>query len=240
MEGVLVSDDGVVVVTGAARGLGLELARAWRAAGATVVGGCRRPGEATDLAATGSEVHELDTASSDSIAAFAAAVGGRQVAVLVNNAGIDARAVGIADGARDAMHLDGDAFLEVMRVNTVGPMLLIRALALNLVAAGDAKVVNISSQVGAMAIAPKIGRDVSYSASKAALNIVTIKFAQLLREGGVTVVSMHPGYLRTAMGGPGADLDPAEAAATIVDTVAALDQARSGAFIRWDGSDHPW
>ena len=230
---------GVVVITGANRGLGLDLARAYVADGHAVVAGCRRPADASDLVASGAEVRELDIGDSASIASFAAAVGDRPVAVLVNNAGIDARALGVADGARDAMQLDGDAFLDVMRVNTVGPMLLTRALAPNLKAAVGT-VVNISSQVGSMEVGRTMGRDVSYVASKAALNMVTLKFAQLLTPAGVTVVSMHPGWLRTEMGGSSATLDPADAAKQIVATIAGLTVDRSPAFVQWDGTDHPW
>jgi NAD(P)-dependent dehydrogenase (short-subunit alcohol dehydrogenase family) len=231
------------VITGANRGLGLDLARAYTAGGATVVAGCRRPHEATELAATGAEVVALDTGDAASVAAFAAAVGSRPVSVLVNNAGIDARALGVADGGRDAMQLDGEAFLDVMRVNAVGPMLLIRALAPNLVAADGkpaGKVVNVSSQVGSMEVGRTMGRDVSYVASKAALNMITLKFAQILGPQGVVVASMHPGWLRTEMGGASADLDPADAAARIVATIAGLTLDRSPAFVRWDGTDHPW
>ena len=240
MERLLVSDaTSVVVITGANRGLGLDLARAYVADGLEVVAGCRRPAEAADLAASGAEVHALDTGDAASIAAFAAAVGDRPVGVLVNNAGIDARALGVADDARDALQLDGEVFLDVMRVNTVGPMLLTRALVANLkIAAG--KVVNISSQVGSMAVGRTTGRDVSYVASKAALNMVTLKFAQLLTPDGVTVASMHPGWLRTEMGGSSATLDPADAAKQIVATIAGLTVDRSPAFVQWDGSDHPW
>jgi NAD(P)-dependent dehydrogenase (short-subunit alcohol dehydrogenase family) len=227
------------VITGANRGLGLDLARAYRAGGATVIAGCRRPAEAADLVATGAEVVALDTGDAASIDAFAAAVGRRPVSVLVNNAGIDARALGVADGARDAMQLGGDEFLDVMRVNAVGPMLLIRALASNLKAAAG-KVVNISSQVGSMEVGRTMGRDVSYVASKAALNMITLKFAQILGPDGVVVASMHPGWLRTEMGGSSADLDPADAAAKIVATIDGITLDQSPAFVRWDGSDHPW
>ncbi len=240
MEGVLVTEAaGVVVITGANRGLGLDLVRAYVADGHEVVAGCRRPADAVDLAASGAEVHALDAGEAGSIAAFAAAVGDRPVAVLVNNAGIDARALGVADDARDALQLDGEVFLDVMRVNTVGPMLLTRALVTNLKAAGG-KVVNISSQVGSMEVGRTMGRDVSYVASKAALNMVTLKFAQLLTPADVTVASMHPGWLRTEMGGSSATLDPADAAKQIVATIAGLTVDRSPAFVQWDGTDHPW
>jgi len=224
-----------VVVTGGNRGLGLELARAYEAGGHTVIVGCRSP-----AGVTVGEAHPLDMGDEASISAFAAAVGDRPVDVLVNNAGLDATGFGTPDSARDAMQLSGETFLAVMRVNAVGPMLLTRALAPNLRAASGAKVLNISSQVGSMVVAQRMGRDVSYTSSKAALNMITVKFASLLKGDGVTVVAMHPGYLRTDMGGPGADLDPAEAARTIVATVARLGLDQSGSFINWDGSPHPW
>jgi NAD(P)-dependent dehydrogenase (short-subunit alcohol dehydrogenase family) len=226
---------GNVVITGGKSGLGLELAQAYLAAGHQVVVGCRNA-----AAAPVGEAHELDMADDASIVAFAAAVGDRPVNVLINNAGIDARAVGAADGQREVMTISSEAFHAVLQVNTIAPMLLTRALAPNLRTSGDAKVVNISSQVGAMVIGQKMGRDISYAASKAALNMVSIKLGQALKADGVTVVAMHPGYLRTSMGGPGADLDPADAAAAIVATVAALTLDQTCSFIRWDGSEHPW
>ncbi len=227
-----------VVVTGANRGLGLALTKAYRAEGAEVVAGCRSPSSAAELVATGAEVHAYDQGSADSITAFAAAVGDRAVDVLINNAGIDATALGV-EGDRSVMSLDADAFMTVMRVNAVGPMLLTRALAPNVIA-GAGKVVNISSQVGSMEVAQRIGRDVSYTASKAALNMITVKFAVALKPDGVTVVAMHPGFLRTDMGGPSADLDPDAAAVQITATIAGLTIGDTSSFIRWDGSSHPW
>ena len=229
-----------VVITGANRGIGLALVRAYRGADATVIAGCRTPAAATDLAATGAEVHAVDLGDAGSLAEFAAAVGERPVDLLINNAGLDARAFGVADGDRDVLTLDPAVFRDVMQVNAVGPMVLTRALVPNLRAATAATVVMVSSQVGSMVVAQRLGRDVSYTASKAALNMITVKFAQILRPEGITVVALHPGFVRTDMGGPSADLDPADAAAAIRTTVAALTLEQTGSFVRWDGSEHPW
>ncbi len=228
-----------VVITGANRGLGLALSRVYRERGADVIAGCRTPASATDLVATGAEVHLLDQSSEESIDAFVAAIGDRSIDVLINNAGIDATAVGVPSAERSVMELSGDVFMEVMRVNVVGPMLLTRSLVENLSAA-TGKVVNVTSQIASMVVAQKMGRDVSYAASKAAFNMVSIKLSQAFKPMGVTVVAMHPGYLRTDMGGPSADLDPAEAAGQIADTVGALTIENTATFIRWDGSIHPW
>ena len=117
-----------IVITGANRGLGLELTRQHTARGDEVWAGCRRPDEASELLALTPHVLPVDMATEASIAAFAEALGPAPIDVLYNNAGIDARALGVDDGARDVLQISGDDFLEVMRVNAVGPMLLTRAV----------------------------------------------------------------------------------------------------------------
>ena len=228
-----------IVITGAGRGLGLALAKVYRAGGDTVIGGCRVPKNAEELGATGAEVVVLDMADLTSVAAFSEAIGERPVNALFNCAGVDARNFGIEDARRDAMVLDPATFEAVMRVNVTGPYALVQCLAPNLRAV-KGTIVNISSQVGSFEVARRIGRDVSYAASKTALNMVTLKQSQVLGPDGVTVIAMHPGWLKTDMGGSSADLDPAEAAAAIAVTVAALTPAQNGQFIRWDGQLHPW
>ena len=228
-----------VVITGANRGLGLAIAKQHLSQGDTVIGGCRNPSAASDLRDAGAEVLQLDTGSADSIAAFGAAIGDRAVDVLYNNAGIDARAVGAQDGARGALEITEAQFRSVMDVNVVGPLLMVQALASNLEAAGGL-VVNVSSQVGSIEVAKGTGRDVSYTSSKAALNMVTLKQSQVLGPLGVTVISLHPGWVRSEMGGERADLDPAESAAGIVALVGKLTIDNTGSFYKWDGTIHPW
>jgi NAD(P)-dependent dehydrogenase (short-subunit alcohol dehydrogenase family) len=228
-----------VVITGANRGLGLALAQHYTAAGAHVIGGCRNPARAEDLQSTGAEVQSLDTSSEASLGTFAEAIGDRQVDLLINNAGIDARALGAEDGRRGALDLTVEQFLGVINVNVVGPLRLVQLLADNL-RAGPGKVANISSQVGSFVVAQRIGRDVAYTASKAALNMVTIKQAQAFRPDGVVVIAFHPGWVRSDMGGKGADLEPSEAAAGIARVVDAVTIDDTGSFRVWDGSTHPW
>lgn len=228
-----------VVITGANRGLGLALAKQHLAHGATVIGGCRNPSGAGELARSGAEVLPLDTGSGESIAAFGTAIRDRPVDVLYNNAGIDARAVGAHDGARSALDITEAQFRAVMEVNVLGPLLVVQALIGNLRAA-KGTIVNVSSQVGSIAVAQQIGRDVSYNSSKAALNMLTVKQSQVLRPEGVTVVALHPGWVRSDMGGPTATLDPGESAAGIVTLVNKLSIDDTGSFFQWDGSIHPW
>ncbi|MGZ4807313.1 MAG: SDR family NAD(P)-dependent oxidoreductase, partial [Ilumatobacteraceae bacterium] len=106
--------------------------------------------------------------------------------------------------------------------------------------AAQGTVANITSQVGSFEVAKRIGRDVSYNSSKAALNMVTLKQSQALRDDGVIVVCLHPGWVRSDMGGKGADLEPDEAASGIARVLDSLTIDDSGSFLRWDGSVHPW
>lgn len=231
------------VITGANRGFGLELARALAERGTRVIAGCRTPATATDLTSVAA-VLELDVADEASIDRFVAAVGdqlaGAPLDVLVNNAGIDARNLGATDDERDVLVQRPEHVLGQVNVNAVGPMLLSRKLLDDLRRAPRPRIVNVSSQVGSMEVAATVGRDVGYTVSKAALNMVTVKLAQRLTGEGVTVIALHPGHLRTAMGGAAAPMEPAEAAAAVATLIAGLTPADSGTFRRWDGSIHPW
>ncbi len=228
-----------VVVTGANRGLGLSLARAYIAVGHHVFGGCRKPDSADALRSLGAEVLRFDAADFASIDAFADALGERRVDTVINCAGVDARAFGANDTNRSALMISAEHFEAVMRVNVTGPLLLVERLSDKL-RASEGTVVNISSQIGSLAIAHTMSRDVSYAASKAALNMVTANQAQAFAADGVTVITMHPGWLRTDMGGPNAALDPDDAARQIYATIEGLTPAQNGQFLRWDGTVHPW
>jgi NAD(P)-dependent dehydrogenase (short-subunit alcohol dehydrogenase family) len=230
-----------VVVTGANRGLGLELVRHYRARGDEVWAGCRRPSEADELRGLTDHVDELDVGAEASIERFAAAVGNSPLDVLINNAGVDGRALGLPDDERDVLELSAGHVLDEIRINALGPMLLTRALLEPLRRAARPRIVNISSAVGSMEVAATIGRDVGYVVSKAALNMITVKLAARLRDDGIVAVALHPGLLRTALGSPRADLeDPGPASGEIVTLIDRLTPADSGSFLWRDGSPHPW
>jgi NAD(P)-dependent dehydrogenase (short-subunit alcohol dehydrogenase family) len=230
-----------VVITGANRGLGLALARQYSKRGDVVVAGCRRPDEADELRTLTDHVLALDVGAAASIEQFAAAIGDAPVDVLVNNAGIDARVLGVADDRRDVLQLSADHFLEEIRVNALGPMLLVRALLEPLRRASRPRIVNVSSTVGSLEVAATVGRDVGYVVSKAALNMITVKLAGRLHDDGVIAIALHPGILRTPLATPrGEHEDPDVAAAEIVGLVHGLTHEDSGTFVHRDGSIHPW
>ena len=233
-----------VVITGANRGLGLELARAYAERGDVVIAGCRNPDAAISLAAITHHVHAVDMGDEASIEWFITEisedVSGGAVDILINNAGLDARSFGADNWQRDVLSQSGGHFMGQIRVNTLGPMLLSRGLVPHLRRSEHPRIVNISSQVGSMDVGQKIGTDVGYSTSKAALNMVTIKLANALRDDGIIAMMLHPGYLRTDMGGAAAAMDVDEAVPQILDLVNGLTMDDTSTFRRWDSTTHPW
>jgi NAD(P)-dependent dehydrogenase (short-subunit alcohol dehydrogenase family) len=127
-----------------------------------------------------------------------------------------------------------------VRVNAAGPMILTRALLPRLRHGAPGKVVNLSSRTASMIVGAEICWDIGYNASKAALNAITVRTARLVADDGVIVVAIHPGWIRTEMGGPTADLDADEAAAELVKTINDLSIEQSGMFLHRNGSPHPW
>jgi NAD(P)-dependent dehydrogenase (short-subunit alcohol dehydrogenase family) len=230
-----------VVVTGAARGLGRALALGYLERGSEVWAGCRAPDRAADLAARGAHVCRLDVADEALVAGFAAAVAtAGDVDVLINAAGTDARAFGAAADQRGPFEIGVDHFLAEMRVNAAGPMIVTRCLLPQLMKGTPGKVINLSSRLASMAVGAEICWDIGYNASKAALNAITVRTARLLAESAVVVVAVHPGWVRTDMGGPEASIEPGEAARQLIDTIEHLSPEHSGMFLHRDGTPHPW
>src|SRR5262245_28337650 len=219
------------LITGASRGLGAEFVRQLRERGHTVFAAVRDPGEAGEAARAGARVVRLDVARPETFDAFARSLDA-PVDVLVNNAGIAAEDASVQSVTADTME-------RVFRTNVFGPALLTKAL-LPLLRRGNRKVVvNVSSGLGSHAATPG-GLSYAYSASKSALNMLTVLMHRELAGDGLTVVSFDPGWNRTDMGGAAAPLDPVE---TIHAMVAILDRLRpsdSGTFLGYDGQQRPW
>jgi NAD(P)-dependent dehydrogenase (short-subunit alcohol dehydrogenase family) len=222
-----------VFITGAARGIGLELARAYKAAGAQVLAGVRSPAQASELAATGAEIFALDVAAADSVRKLAAELQGRAIDVLINNAGV------IGPDRQDALDMDFDGFLQALAINTLGPMRVTQALLPNLKAAGAARVGVISSRMGSMQLAHSSDR-AAYRVSKAAVNKAVQCMATDLRPLGIAMAALHPGWVRTDMGGSNADISPQESAAGIRATLDALTLDTTGKFWNYDGKPLGW
>ena len=230
-----------VVITGAARGLGRALTMRYLERSDEVWAGCRTPDRAADLAAHGAHLCRLDVSDEELITQFAAQVAeSGTVDLLINAAGTDARAFGAAADQRGPFEISAEHFLAEVRVNAAGPMLITRALLPQLIDGSPGTVVNLSSRLASPAIGAQTCFDIGYNASKAALNAITVRTARLLAPHGVIVVAIHPGWVRTDMGGPQASLDPDDAARQLAATIARLGPHHSGMFLRPDGTPHPW
>jgi NAD(P)-dependent dehydrogenase (short-subunit alcohol dehydrogenase family) len=223
-------------ISGANRGLGLEFARELAARGDRVSASVRDAEAARLLNAQLAPQHAaaqtllMDMRDEAAIEAAAASVEA-PLDVLLANAG--------AYGPRPQSALDMDfaVALDVFSINTLGPLRLLKALRPKL-GGPNPRVVFMSSEVGSMtSLFPSA---VIYSASKTALN----KFAQCvaaeLRPLGVTVVAMHPGWVRTDMGGPEAPLSTPESVAGLITTIDALTIENTGSFLDWRGRTMPW
>ena len=226
------------LVTGANRGLGLEFVRQLLARGDRVVAACRHPGKAAALNALTGEypgrlhVLPLDVASEKSRAELVRElplVCGR-IDLLINNAGV--LHSGERFGQLSAAHLD-DSF----RINASGPLLLTEALASTLY--DGATVANVSSTLGSIASTGQFGTP-SYNISKAAQNMATVLLAHALRDRGIGVVALHPGWVQTDMGGDGAQIAASTSVAGLLRVIDGLTLDDSGRFLDWQGRIQPW
>ncbi len=231
-----------ILVTGANRGLGLHLVRHLIANGDEVWGSAREADPQHLLALGPAGAVQIDMGDESSVVAGAAALSSQidHLDVLINCAGVDARAFGAGADERGPFDLSIETVQQVMAVNVGGPMVLTKELRPLLLAAADAIVLNLSSQLGSMEVGARAGNDTSYCISKAAMNMLTVKTAATLRSDGVAVVAMHPGWVATDMGGERASLSPDESASAIVSTLGGLSIADTGSFLNWDGSPHAW
>jgi len=226
-----------VVVTGANRGIGLELVSQYLADDWQVYGCCRQPELATQLAGLASNsalsIHQLDVGNPGSVKKLALALSEQSIDLLINNAGI-------YGGERQSFgDIDYAQWTRVLEVNTLGPYRVSTALANQVGNSEQRLMVNVSSAMGSIERYTTGGHYI-YRSSKAALNMVTVNLAHDLRSRGITVLSVHPGWVRTDMGGSSADISTPTSAAglrQLIDDVSIVD---SGRFFSWDGSPLPW
>lgn len=219
-----------ILITGANRGLGVEFVRQYAALGWRVLGVVRDPAKGRAASEAGAEVYAADMADLASIDRLKTALGGVPIDIVLNNAGI-------YGGAQEFGQIDPQAFLEVMRVNTLAPLKMAEAFASSL--AGRKLIASVSSLMGSIADNTS-GGYYAYRASKAALNMVTKSLSLDLGPQGITVVALSPGWVKTDMGGPNAPLEPPEAVAGMIRVLDGLTEAQTGRFFHYDGTELPW
>jgi len=219
-----------VLIVGASRGLGLEFVRQYRAAGAKVTATARDEAALATLRELGATALALDVVNAESASRLAWQIDGAAFDVVVVCAGVyGPKTTGLTPPSESE-------FDTVMRTNVLGPMRVIPQLADAL--APGAKLAVISSRMGS------IGSRGSpsgwlYRASKAAVNSVLVD-ASLALAGRATCVAFHPGWVRTEMGGAGADLAPEQSVADLRRVIADLTRADNGRFLNHDGSAIVW
>ena len=223
-----------VLVTGASRGLGREFCRQYAAEGWRVLATMRDPDTATPLEHGDIARYRLDVGERDRIRALARELEGTPIDLLVNNAGMWAGDVEESFGRfSDAL------WMEELRVHVLGTMAMCEAFAPHVAASAMKRIVQISSGNGSLGREDNAGT-YPYNSTKAALNMITRCMAFDLRERGITVVALSPGYVATDMSGPDADLSPEESVSAMRALIARLGPGDSGGFRRHSGAVYPW
>ena len=225
----------VIMITGANRGLGLEFVRQYAAEDNRILACCRDPEKAEELKKIEGNIsiHALDVTNQEQIDALAAELAGTAVDILINNAGIY--------GPRDAPYdgVDAARWAEVVNVNTMAPLAVANAFLPNL-DAGEQKILAfITSKMGSIEDNTSGGSYI-YRTSKAALNMVGKGLAMDLKPRGIRVLLLHPGWVKTDMGGPNALIDAGTSILGMRTILANLHDDQSGMFFNFDGSMIPW
>lgn len=219
-----------ILVTGAGRGLGLELARQYAADGWSVIGTVRDAAAGAPLEKLGVRVEIADVGDFTQVKDLGKRLSGIPLDILFCNAGIIGKR-GSAPGS-----FDFASWEEVLRVNVLGAAAVAEALTANVAASERRIIAMMSSRLGS--ISESSGMTLPYSTSKAALNMLVKGLSATLKD--ITVVALSPGWVRTDMGGEGAPLAPQTSVAGLRKVLDGLKSGDSGKFLSHDGSAIPW
>ncbi len=233
-----------VLITGANRGLGLEFVKRYLKRGEDVIAGCRIPDEADAL-------HKLQNRYPNNLLILRLDVTQKSLRESVHNrvkrkfGGLDLliNNAGIRSGGDEDSYTLGDLhaedILKVFKVNAVSPLMMVEQF-VNLLREGETpRVINITSFLGSIESKTWVFR-YSYCASKAALNMFSKMLSLELEEQGIIVVALHPGYVRTSLGGRNAPLSPKQSIEGMIKVIDSLTMKHSGRFLGWDGGEVPW
>ncbi len=225
-------------ITGCNRGLGLEMAQQLVQRGERVIATCRDIATASDLTelalrSQGLSLIEMDMASLESMTEAVALLNEEPIDVFINNAGIY--------GPRDANfgNVAGDDMALVLHVNAIAPLQLTQLLIPRLRTGKGKKLAFVSSKMGSIADNGRGGSYI-YRCSKTALNSVVKTLAVDLAEEGFIAAALHPGWVRTDMGGPNGLIDAEESVRGMLQVIEALTPAATGEFINYNGAAIPW
>jgi len=226
-------------ITGCNRGLGLEFVQQLLVRGQRVIATCRDIATATDLTALALKYSgqlsliEMDVADEASMREAVDLLNDEPIDVFINNAGVY--------GPRDANfgHVKAPAMAEVLYTNAVAPMLLTQLLIANVRKGSGKKLVYISSKMGSIEDNGRGGSYI-YRSSKTALNSIVKSLSIDLASEGIAITTLHPGWVRTDMGGPNGNIDAPESVSGLLNVIDGLSVANTGQFYNYDGSTIAW
>ena len=229
-----------LLITGANRGIGLEFCKQYAAAGWRVFACCREPAKADALERVAAQyperiaIHALDVADHAQIERLARTLSGETIDLLINNAGIYPAADRHGFG-----HTDYAAWMTAFNINTMAPLKMVEAFIGQIARSRLKRIVTLTSQMGSVDDNSS-GGSYLYRSSKAAANMVVKSLAVDLQGQGITVVALHPGWVKTDMGGPNAMLEVEQSVAGMRKVIDGLTLADTGKFIGNDGRGLPW
>lgn len=229
-----------ILVTGANRGIGLALCRCFATGGWRVLACCREPQKADALRALalefgdGVKIFELDVTDPDRIRSLAEALREETIDILFNNAGVAG-----PKGRQGFGDVPVAEWLDVLHVNTIAPLKVAEAFVAQVAASRRKIIANMGTMLGSIADNASGGL-YCYRTSKAALHMVTKGLAVDLADRGVTAVVLHPGWVRTDLGGPQAPTKPEASAAGLYRVLLGLSREDSGRFLSFEGEELPW
>jgi NAD(P)-dependent dehydrogenase (short-subunit alcohol dehydrogenase family) len=228
-----------VLITGASRGLGFELAKQYAVEGWRVIACCRKPEDAIALKKLAPSARDMvsvvamDVADNDTVRNAALTLKDVVVDILINSAGI----AGVPQ--QSTGKIDYASWARVLDVNTMGPLRVLEAFTDNLARSERRLVVTITSGMGSLADNTS-GGSIAYRSSKAAVNMVMRSAAIDLAPRGITCVLINPGWVKTDMGGPDATLSPQQSVSAMRRLIETLGPNHSGKFYNYDGREYPW
>ena len=220
-----------VLITGAARGLGLEFVKQYAAKGWKVHACARSPESLKEV--TGSiHLHKLEVTDYGAVKALASELKGEAIDVLVCNAGVSGSEAG------DLGRIDPKVWRDTFEVNALAPLMMAEAFVEQVAASQDRKLIAISSRLGS--ITHNDGARYAYRASKTALNMEWQSLSKDTAAKGLICVVLHPGWVQTDMGGKAATLTIAQSVPSMVKVIDGLKPADNGRFLNYDGTELPW
>ncbi len=235
-----------LLITGANRGIGFNLLKLYDADSWTIHACCRNPDSASDLKAVADAsggrvtIHALDVEDQNSVGALKASLGDTPIDMLINMAGyLGSKALTETGGLQPFGQINFDEMEIAYRINCMGPLRVCEAFVDNVEASDKKIIINVSSIVGSIGD-DSFGNFYSYRPSKTALNAITHAMSINLKDRGITVIPFHPGFTKTDMGGPTADIEVEESATGIKSVLDKVTIEDTGRYLTWEGGELSW